>query len=776
MVAKSKILSVTEPDYWCFISYRHADNKDQDRDWASWLHQEIERYDVPAELVGTKNKRGDTLPDRIYPVFRDEESLPADADLGGSVEAALDRSRFLTVLCSPRAVESQYVAQEIEHFKKSGKTNRIIAAILAGEPGDSETECFPVPLREIVSEKGIVSEPIAADFRLRDGGEGFTSAEAYRLQLADHSKREAKKRADAYESQLQLMKLKIIAGILGVPLEQLRNRDKAFELELAKKRARTLRLWLAAVGLLALVAIAGGIFAVQQKRIATLERDHARTARAAADKVISTMVYEMSDALAKAGLSSFKEEINEVARDYFQTFPPDAISDKVIREGAVALDNSVDNFLLLGRAEEALELAEESVRLKEDLFLRNPQNDVYHRDLFVGHEKLGKVKNALQGPHAALDHFQKRFELSLALYQEESTAQTISDLALGYSFLGDVKLDLDGPAAALPDYQEYLTLSTELHQMRPDSQSTLSLTSSHLSMGDVLHPLEGAEAALPHYLEMSQFAEKLVAAEPNNAIHLSYLRLSHERCGTVKMELEGPEAALPYFQQRLSISDEAYEKEPSASNAREMAISHFKMGDVQFKLARTEVAFSHYERMFELIKDLARNEPSAKNQRWLMLSHSRLGKAKLELEGPAAALIHYQASFDICEASYQKGPTADNTRSLFIASQKLGDMQLDLENPDAALIHYQRQLELSNGLHQKDPSVRNSRSLAISHYKMGTTWAKLAGGGRDDERFKARRHFEQARDVLQEEADAGKLDEATAGWIADFDAEAKKLK
>jgi hypothetical protein len=66
--------------YWCFISYRHADDNEQDREWASWLHQEIERYEVPAELVGTRNKRGDVIPERIYPVFRDEVSLSADAD------------------------------------------------------------------------------------------------------------------------------------------------------------------------------------------------------------------------------------------------------------------------------------------------------------------------------------------------------------------------------------------------------------------------------------------------------------------------------------------------------------------------------------------------------------------------------------------------------------------------------------------------------------------------------------------------------------------------
>ncbi len=265
----------TTQDYWCFISYRHRDNDiENDRGWASWLHQEIERYEVPAELVGTENGRGDSIPERIYPVFRDEESLPADADLGSSIANALDRSRFLVVLCSPRAVESQYVAQEILHFKKSDKGDRIIAAILDGEPGDSTNECFPKPLRHPMGKEGkpdttVEEEPIAANFRLQDGSEGFTSAEAYRLHLTKTGKlpkREIKKRAEAYGEQLQLMKLKIIAGILGVPLETLRDRDKAYQLELARKKARTLRLWLAAVGVLAVAAVVAAVIAYDQRK------------------------------------------------------------------------------------------------------------------------------------------------------------------------------------------------------------------------------------------------------------------------------------------------------------------------------------------------------------------------------------------------------------------------------------------------------------------------------------------------------------------------------
>ena len=92
--------------YWCFISYRHADNKEEGRQWATWLHHAIETYEVPGDLAGTTNGRGDTIPERIFPVFRDEEELPADADLSSPIYRALDASRFLIVICSPRAVRS----------------------------------------------------------------------------------------------------------------------------------------------------------------------------------------------------------------------------------------------------------------------------------------------------------------------------------------------------------------------------------------------------------------------------------------------------------------------------------------------------------------------------------------------------------------------------------------------------------------------------------------------------------------------------------------------
>ena len=43
-------------------------------------------------------------PDTLFPVFRDEEELSANADLSATICRALERSENLIVICSPRAV------------------------------------------------------------------------------------------------------------------------------------------------------------------------------------------------------------------------------------------------------------------------------------------------------------------------------------------------------------------------------------------------------------------------------------------------------------------------------------------------------------------------------------------------------------------------------------------------------------------------------------------------------------------------------------------------
>ena len=215
--------------YWAFISYSQ-----RDKEWSSWLHRSIETYRVPTRLVGRESRSG-KVPPRLFPIFRDREELPTSANLGSNLEAALRGSRYLIVLCSPHAVASHWVNEEIRSFKAMGREDRILCLIIDGEPNASDKpncglpECFPEAVRFKVGVDGKLStertEPIAADAR---PGKDI--------------------RSDAL--------LKIVAGLLGVGFDELRQRNV--------ERRRRQRLTVLA-GALVILAMLAGIWFVQER-------------------------------------------------------------------------------------------------------------------------------------------------------------------------------------------------------------------------------------------------------------------------------------------------------------------------------------------------------------------------------------------------------------------------------------------------------------------------------------------------------------------------------
>ena len=234
--------------YWAFISYSHRDKK-----WGDWLHQSLETYRVPRRLVGRAIPEGQ-VPRRLLPIFRDREELPSSADLSNNIDAALRQSRALIVICSPSAASSRWVNEEILSFKRLGREGRILACIVDGEPNASdhpelgEPECFPAALRHRVSERGEILpervEPIAADARPDKDG-----------------------KANA--------RLKLLAGLLGVPYDELRQRER-------QRRLRRRLTWTAAAAVLA--ASAAGVWHWKaQKDLISAEVDRGRQALFSAD-------------------------------------------------------------------------------------------------------------------------------------------------------------------------------------------------------------------------------------------------------------------------------------------------------------------------------------------------------------------------------------------------------------------------------------------------------------------------------------------------------------
>src|SRR6266700_7252159 len=85
------------------------------------------------------------------------EELAASPHLSDSIEAAIRDSSCLIVVCSPHTPESRWVEQEVLRFLALGRSDRILALLIDGEP---ET-AFPTPLRS--------AEPLAGDVRSRPG-------------------------------------------------------------------------------------------------------------------------------------------------------------------------------------------------------------------------------------------------------------------------------------------------------------------------------------------------------------------------------------------------------------------------------------------------------------------------------------------------------------------------------------------------------------------------------------------------------------------------------
>ncbi len=279
------LVEAEAPTYWAFISYSHLDNAEQGRRWANWLHQALEQYDIPTDLEGATTRSGDTIPSQLYPVFRDEAELSASSDLTEQLREALRESRHLVVICSPHALKSRHVANEITYFKSLGRADRIHAIIIDGSPNATDSddpdewsdECFPPPLRYRVDEHGTLTsepqEPFAADLRTHatfsDGSQGWTTAEAYRDFLKrnhrDLSSGRINEAADQYRQTLDTGLLKVISGILEVPLRDLTERDKAYQLEKSRKRERIVALVAGFMTLLFLLAVVAGGFAIKKQ-------------------------------------------------------------------------------------------------------------------------------------------------------------------------------------------------------------------------------------------------------------------------------------------------------------------------------------------------------------------------------------------------------------------------------------------------------------------------------------------------------------------------------
>jgi WD40 repeat protein len=206
----------SEEKYLAFISYRRSG---KDAVAAKRIQESLESFRVPSDLVKARG-----YPGRLRPIFRDDSDLPATSDLPERIRNELRQSRFLIVVCSPRASDSEWMDSEIREFRNLGRSDRILAVLIAGDYETAVPPALKNPGEKNMSGLGRV--PLAVDMRGPEYGLGRPA--------------------------LRTTTLKLSAALLGCGFDDLVQRSKAREAKIRNS-------WIAVVaGTLSLFLVLGG--------------------------------------------------------------------------------------------------------------------------------------------------------------------------------------------------------------------------------------------------------------------------------------------------------------------------------------------------------------------------------------------------------------------------------------------------------------------------------------------------------------------------------------
>ena len=516
--------------YYAFLSYSH-----KDKELADWLHRELEKFRVPGAIAGKLTANG-VVPRRLTPIFRDQHDLSAGDDLAVEIEAALAASQFLVVLCSPTAAESHWTNLEIESFKRTRPEGCVLAAVVAGEPfasdiaGREAEECFPPALRYKYDRRGHRTakraEPLAADFR--DGGDGK-----------------------------RLAFLKLVAGMLGVGLDELVQRETT-------RRHRQLA-YVAAASL-------GGMAVTSTLALTAIQaRDAAQEQRREAEGLIGFMLGDLKDKLEPIGRLDALDGVGSRVLAYYQKEGTSELSDASLLQRSRALSLMAEVATKRGDVDGALRLYRAAMAGTGEAIQRNPDDpqrlfDHAQNVFYVGeiaHER-GDSKTAESymreykrlaermvalGPDnmkwrmevqyaeanlGAVLYDQRRFAEAATQFQEAlNTIEAISkadpgndeyrkNVAESLAWLGDARQAVGEYGAAIAARQRGVALLQGLYARTGDVDYRQRLVPAQRMLGNLYEERGQAAAALEQYRAAVAHAERLAATEPDNAEWLEY--------------------------------------------------------------------------------------------------------------------------------------------------------------------------------------------------------------------------------------------------------------
>ncbi|HYE43007.1 MAG TPA: TIR domain-containing protein [Caulobacteraceae bacterium] len=451
--------------YRAFISYSHKDAA-----FGRRLHRLLEGYAVPRRLVGRETPRGVVGP-RLAPIFRDREELPAASDLSEQVQAALAASGALVVICSPAAAASPWVSREVALFRRIHPDRPVLAALIAGEPADS----FPEALRLGATPDEVV-EPLAADFRKDKDGE--------RLGL-----------------------LKLVAGIIGIGLDELVQRDAQRRLQRVTAVTAGAVAGMLAMGVLTILALDA--------------RAEAERQRAEAEGLVEFMMTDLRGRLEGVGRLDVLTAVNLRALGYYEGQNLERLPPESLERRAAILHAMGEDDERRGDLDRALAQFREARRTTAALLEQAPDK----ADRIYGHAQseywvalIDWRRGRLDDAEAGLRRYADLAGRLLAI--DPSNPDWRMEAGYAESNLGtlDLRDRGDGSAAELRFTRALAHFGVALKAKPGDPDIRRDIADGYAWLADSQRAQERFERAAASRMEERRILTALQAEDPKNAV------------------------------------------------------------------------------------------------------------------------------------------------------------------------------------------------------------------------------------------------------------------
>ena len=627
---------MTEYLYKAFISYNH-----KDKSWAESLQRALENYRVPKRLVGQEGSFG-PIPEHLTPVFRDREDLSSSSDLSQAVREQLERSESLVVVCSPDAAKSHWVNEEIRYFRSLGRAHRIHCMIVSGDPSSRDTEygCFPPALRETQDDQG--REPLAAD---------------------------ARKFADGKS----LAKLKLVAGILGIRLDELRRR------EMQRRRRNQIFIGLSATLAVVLTATLA-ITAINSKKSVEMQR-------AGTEELLSYMLGNLKTIEPIVGLEVVDRN-NEQVMYYLENLSFE----------------QMDNETLV---DTALKWRDEGQALRD-------QGDLA----------------------GAMDAFQKSRAAFIELHQRESGEhRALFELGQAEFWVGYVYYETGELDKAQESFTRYGAITRRLVNADPKNAELvmeLSFSLTNLAVIERARQDPDREKSLELSQSAMQYNQIAVVLEPENDWYRQELVNTVAFLAVAWLETCDLGKAFEFRQQNVSLSEQLFIESPDdATRKKELAYALSGLATVQRQMSLADQALEGLQRSESLLRELAVADPANITMRWEELLRKKRIARLLAVTGALDESWDKTRTLSgEMESVYQQSKHADFTAAVEYADFRIDYSELAylMGEVDVALSQLAAARELLVRLVSEKPENRISRyQLARAEFQQ---WLQMESPAR----------------------------------------------